>query len=104
MLNTKMNKDQFINYIQKIKEKDKLVSKVYKASNGLIDITNLEDALNEPFHYLESIFFTDIERDIISWYLYEYNKDRMKIWDSKTGEEIANIIDIEALWEYLNRE
>lgn len=104
MLKDKISKEQFIDYIDKIKEKDKLIHSIYQSSNRLIDLIEFSDKIIQPYNLLEKIFFTDIERDYIYWFLYEYNEDMMKIYDANTHEVIADIKTVNDLWEYLNRE
>ena len=81
-----------------------MIHSIYQSSNGLIDLIEFSDKIIQPYNLLEKIFFTDIERDYIYWFLYEYNEDMMKIYDANTLEVIADIKTVNDLWEYLNRE
>jgi hypothetical protein len=101
MLEDRITKDQFLDYLDTYKKNDDLINKLYRTSDGLIDFTNLNDALSKPLRKLEKIIFTPYELDIISWYLYE--DVSKKIYDSKTNEIIAILDSDEALWNYLNK-
>lgn len=104
MLKDKISKDDFFRYLKGLRKVSKYVMDTYDNTDGYVDLINLESALTEPYHIIEKAFFTNVEYDVISWYLYEYDEDKMKIWDSQTKEVIADIVDDEALWEYLNRD
>ena len=80
MLKDKISKEDFVKYIKESQEVSKLVHKVYEASGRTIDIINLEDELNKPFRIIERNFFTKVELDYISWFLYEYKSGHMKIY------------------------
>lgn len=104
MLKDKITKEQFIEYIQQIQEKDNLIRDIYHISKKTIDLIEFEEILLKPMFLLQKIFFSKSELEYIEWFLYEYNKDMMKIYDAKTHEVIADIQTVEDLWEYLNRE
>ena len=102
MLKDKITKEMFFEYLNGLRHNSQMIDAIYKATNGAFDIINFEDELCRPYHLIEKCFFTHIELDIIGWYLYE-NVEK-KIYNSETHEVIADLIDDEALWEYLNRE
>lgn len=104
MLKDKISKDDFFNYLKLLRKNASVVNAVYETSNKSIDLINFESDMCEPYMIIVKAFFTESELDIINWYLYEFLENDMKIWDSESGEEIANLVDDEALWEYLNRE
>lgn len=104
MLKNKISKDDFFEYLKLLRKNASVVNAVYEASNKSIDLINFETDICEPYLIIVKAFFTKDELDIIDWYLYEFRENDMKIWDSETGEEIVNLVDDEALWEYLNRE
>ena len=106
MLKDKSSKEDFVKYIKESQEVSKLVHKVYEASGRTIDIINLEDELNKPFRIIERNFFTKVELDYISWFLYEYKSGHMKIYKAGTDKEVilADLETIDDLWNWLNEE
>ena len=102
MLKDKISKELFFEYLNGLRNNEKLISGVYEATHRALDLINLEDELTRPYHIIEKCFFTETELDYIYWYLFE--KVEKKIYNSETHEVIADLIDDEALWEYLNRE
>ena len=119
MLKDKISKEDFVKYIKESQEVSKLVHKVYEASGRTIDIINLEDEfqmiqnlheledeLNKPFRIIERNFFTKVELDYISWFLYEYKSGHMKIYKAGTDKEVilADLETIDDLWNWLNEE
>ena len=106
MLKDKISKEDFVKYIKESQEVSKLVHKVYEASGRTIDIINLEDELNKPFRIIERNFFTKVELDYISWFLYEYKSGHMKIYKAGTDKEVvlAELNTIDDLWNWLNEE
>lgn len=106
MLKDKISKDDFVKYIEQSQEVIKLVHKVYEASGRTIDIINLEDELNKPFRIIERNFFTKVELDYISWFLYEYKSGHMKIYKEGTDKEVilADLETVDDLWNWLNEE
>lgn len=101
MLNEKITKEDFFKYLNLIRRNSEIISKIYSDSYRTIDIINLDELLCEPYRIIEKLFFTTDELDIISWYIFEYTEGKMKIYDN--NDMIADIVDDEALWEYLNR-
>ena len=89
-------------YQNKVFNEESVVSSVIDLSPQKINLYFNESS--KAINLLEKIFFTDIERDYIYWFLYEYNEDMMKIYDANTHEVIADIKTVNDLWEYLNRE
>ena len=106
MLKDKISKEDFVKYIKESQEVSKLVHKVYEASGRTIDIINLEDELTKPFRIIERNFFTKVELDYISWFLYEYKSGHMKIYKEGTDKEVilADLETIDDLWNWLNEE
>ena len=106
MLKDKISKEDFVKYIKESQEVSKLVHKVYEASGRTIDIINLEDELNKPFRIIERNFFTKVELDYISWFLYEYKSGHMKIYKEGTDKEVllAELNTVDDLWDWLNKE
>ena len=106
MLKDKISKEDFVKYIKESQEVSKLVHKVYEASGRTIDIINLEDELNKPFRIIERNFFTKVELDYISWFLYEYKSGHMKIYKEGTDKEVilADLETVDDLWNWLNEE
>ena len=106
MLKDKISKEDFVKYIKESQEVSKLVHKVYEASGRTIDIINLEDELTKPFRIIERNFFTKVELDYISWFLYEYKSGHMKIYKAGTDKEVilADLETIDDLWNWLNEE
>lgn len=106
MLKDKISKEDFVKYIKESQEVSKLVHKVYEASGRTIDIINLEDELTKPFRIIERNFFTKVELDYISWFLYEYKSGHMKIYKEGTDKEVilADLETIDDLWNWLNKE
>lgn len=103
-LKDRISKEQFMEYISKIQRNKKMCSDIYETSDELIDVYELVDRFVQPYKLLEKIVFNDIEREFIDWFIYEYNQDMMKIYNTNTNEVIADIQTEEDLWEYLNRE
>lgn len=103
-LSERIPKEDFFDYLDKSRKVDKLISAIYDASNGEIDLINFNDTLTKPFRVIERNFFSATELDIISWYLWEYKKEDMKIYSSNDESIIAEILTDEDLWEYLNRD
>lgn len=101
-LSERIDKLDFFNYLDKLKERADMCLKIYQASGKSLDVINFEDYICEPLRIIERAFFSKIEYDMIGWYLYEYDKDRMKIYHKETGEVLADITDNEELWNYLN--
>ena len=106
MLKDKISKEDFVKYIKESQEVSKLVHKVYEASGRTIDIINLEDELTKPFRIIERNFFTKVELDYISWFLYEYKSGHMKIYKAGTDKEVilADLETVDDLWNWLNEE
>lgn len=106
MLKDKISKEDFVKYIEQSQEVSKLVHKVYEASGRTIDIINLEDELTKPFRIIERNFFTKVELDYISWFLYEYKSGHMKIYKEGTDKEVilADLETVDDLWNWLNEE
>ena len=106
MLKDKISKEDFVKYIEKSKEVEKFVQKIYESSERTIDIINLEMILTEPLRIIERNFFTDIELDYISWFLYEYTEGRMQVYKAGTNREVilAVINTVDDLWDWLNKE
>ena len=104
MLKDKISKEQFFEYLNGLKENSEMVSAIYNASKRNIDMINYEDEITKPYRIIEKLFFTKEELDYISWYVYEFDADRMKIYDANTHKVIANLETNEDLWIYLNKE
>ena len=70
------------------------------------NLHELEDELNKPFRIIERNFFTKVELDYISWFLYEYKSGHMKIYKAGTDKEVilADLETIDDLWNWLNEE
>lgn len=102
MLKNKISKELFFDYLNGLRNNEKLISGVYEATNRALDLINFDDELTRPFHIIEKCFFTESELDYIYWYLFEEVEKR--IYDAKTHAEIAYLHDDESLWEFLNRE
>ena len=102
MLKNKMTKEQFLEYLKLLRDRSNFIDDVYNSSRRYIDIIELNDFLTRPYTFIEKLFFSKEEYDIIGWYLWE-DVDK-KIYDLESKEVIAELNDDEALWEYLNRE
>lgn len=103
-LSERISKEDFFDYLDKLRKVDKMIDAIYQASNGEIDLINFNDTLSKPFRVIERNFFSPTELDIISWYLWEYDEKMMKIYSSDDRHVIAEILTDEDLWEYLNRD
>ncbi len=101
MLKDKMNKEQFLEYLKLLRDRSNFIDDVYNSSRRYIDIIELNDFLTRPYTFIEKLFFSEEEYDIIGWYLWE-NVDH-KIYNSN-NEVIADLCNDEAVWEYLNQE
>lgn len=102
MLKDKISKELFFKYLNGLRHNSKMINQIYEATFRALDLINLEEELSKPYHIIEKCFFTESELDYIYWYLFE--RVEKKIYDAKTHEVIADLVDDEALWEYLNRE
>lgn len=96
----RISKEGFIEYIKKKRDIDDLCLNVYTASNNTIDLANYIDLMNKPLEIIEKFFFSPIELDYITWYLYE-NVDK-KIYNSQDKSLIAELKTDDDLWDYLN--
>lgn len=101
-LEKRISKEDFFEYLDKSKERSDMIFNVYKSTGKSLDLINFEDYITEPYRILVKHFFSNVELDYISWYLYEYEEGKMKIYDN--DGLIADIIDNEALWNFLNRD
>lgn len=101
-LEKRISKEDFFEYLDKSKERSDMLFNVYKSTGKSLDLINFESYITEPYRILEKHFFSNVELDYIFWYLYEYEEGKMKIYDN--GGLIADIIDNEALWDFLNRD
>lgn len=106
MLKDKISKEDFVKYIEESLKVSKLVHNVYEASNRTVDLINLEEDLTRPFRIIEKNFFTKVELDYISWFLYEYDEGKMKIYKAGTDKEVvlAELNTVDDLWDWLNKE
>lgn len=100
----RISKEDFFEYLDKSRKIDKMIEAIYQATNGEIDLINFNDTLTKPFRIIERNFFSNVELDMISWYLWEYDEKMMKIYSSDDKHVIAEILTDEDLWEYLNRD
>ena len=103
-LSERISKEDFFDYLDKSRKVDKMIDAIYQASNGEIDLINFNDTLSKPFRIIERNFFSNVELDMISWYLWEYDEKMMKIYSNDDRHVIAEILTDEDLWEYLNRD
>lgn len=103
-LSERISKEDFFDYLDKSRKVDKMIEAIYQATNGEIDLINFNDTLTKPFRIIERNFFSNVELDIISWYLWEYDEKKMKIYSNDDRHVIAEILTDEDLWEYLNRD
>lgn len=101
-LSERISKEDFFDYLDKLKDRSDMFRKVYESTGKSLDLINFEDYICEPLRIIEKAFFSKIEYDMISWFLYEYDEGKMKIYDKDTNEVLAEITDNEALWDYLN--
>lgn len=99
-LEKRIDKREFIKYLEAQRKINKVCLDVYTASHNTLDLANYEDFITEPTHILEKAFFSDIELDYIYWYLYE--DVEKKIYDNDTKSVIAELNTDEDLWDYLN--
>lgn len=103
-LSERISKEDFFDYLDKSRKVDKMIEAIYQATNGEIDLINFNDTLTKPFRIIERNFFSNVELDMISWYLWEYDEKMMKIYSNDDRHVIAEILTDEDLWEYLNRD
>lgn len=103
-LSERISKEDFFDYLDKSRKVDKMIDTIYQASNGEIDLINFNDTLSKPFRIIKRNFFSNVELDLISWYLWEYDEKMMKIYSNDDRHVIAEILTDEDLWEYLNRD
>lgn len=105
-LSERISKEDFFDYLNESRKIDKMIETIYQCSDGNLDLINFNDYLTKPLRIIERNFFSYIEKDLISWYLWEYKEDSMKIYKADTNKEeiIAEILTDEDLWEYLNRD
>lgn len=101
-LKDKISKNDFFNFINMLNNNYDMTNDIYAASNRTIDLINYDDEINKPYMFIVERFFSEIEWDCITWYVYEYRKGDMKIYDSKNGKVIADLETDEDLWNYLN--
>lgn len=105
-LSERISKKDFFDYLDKSRKVDKMIETIYQCSDGNLDLINFNDFLTKPLRIIERNFFSYIEKDLISWYLWEYKEGDMKIYKAGTNKEevIAEILTDDDLWEYLNRD
>ena len=103
-LSERISKKDFFDYLDKSRKVDKMIETIYQCSDGNFDLINFNDFLTKPLRIIERNFFSYIEKDLISWYLWEYKEGDMKIYRSDDREVIAELKTDEDLWEYLNRD
>lgn len=103
-LSERISKEDFFDYLDESRKVDKMIDAIYQCSDRNLDLINFNDILTKPFRIIERNFFSNVELDIISWYLWEYDEKRMKIYSSDDKSVIAEILTDEDLWEYLNRD
>ena len=103
-LSERISKEDFFDYLDKSRKVDKMIEAIYQATDGDIDLINFNDTLTKPFRIIERNFFSNVELDMISWYLWEYDEKMMKIYSNDDRHVIAEILTDEDLWEYLNRD
>lgn len=105
-LSERISKKDFFDYLDKSRKVDKMIETIYQCSDGNLDLINFNDFLTKPLRIIERNFFSYIEKDLISWYLWEYKEGDMKIYKAGTNKEevIAEILTDEDLWEYLNKD
>lgn len=103
-LSERISKEEFFKYLDEYRKIDKMIETIYQCSNGNLDLINFNDFLTKPLRIIERNFFSYIEKDLISWYLWEYKEGGMKIYRSDNREVIAELKTDEDLWEYLNRD
>lgn len=103
-LSEKISKEDFFDYLNKSREIDKMIGTIYQSSKGNLDLINFNDYLTKPLRIIERNFFSYIEKEMISWYLWEYKEGDMKIYKPNTNEIIAELKNDDDLWEYLNRD
>lgn len=101
-LSERISKEDFFDYLDKLKDRSDMVCKVYETTGKSLDLINFEDYICKPLRIIEKAFFSKIEYDTICWFLYEYNEGKMKIYYKDTNEVLAEITDNESLWDYLN--
>ena len=105
-LSERISKEDFFKYLDEYRKIDKMIETIYQCSDGNLDLINFNDFLTKPLRIIERNFFSIAEKDLISWYLYEYKEENMKIYKAGTNKEevIAEILTDDDLWEYLNRD
>ena len=103
-LSERISKEDFFDYLDESRKVDKMIDAIYQCSDRNLDLINFNDILTKPFRIIERNFFSNVELDIISWYLWEYKEGDMKIYRSDDREVIAELKTDEDLWEYLNRD
>ena len=105
-LSERISKEDFFDYLNKTRERDKVIETVYQCSDRNLDLINFQDWITKPLRVIERNFFSIAEKDLISWYLYEYKEENMKIYKAGPNKEevIAEILTDDDLWEYLNRD
>lgn len=64
-----------------------------------IDLINFTEDYHNVVNLLLKSYYGKEGEDIIGWWLYE--DVEKNIYDSETGEVIANLTTIESLWEYV---
>lgn len=107
MLKDKISKEDFFKFIDGLKRNIEEDYLLYTLTDGSLTLTNFVERVTEPYYIILQNFFTEVELDYIMWYLCEYDEDSMGVYETdENGNEveIANIVNNESLWEYLNRE
>ena len=103
-LNERISKEDFFKYLDLSRKVSKCIDSIYDASDKELDLINFNDFLTKPLRIIERNFFSNVELDMISWYLWEYDEKLMKIYSNDDRSVIAEILTDEDLWEYLNRD
>jgi hypothetical protein len=102
----KLSKEEFVKYIQSRINQDKLLDEINKLDIG---VSLFEGKLLDPLDTLHSIVFTESQRDLIDWWLWDAPDqgrcvESSNIWDSKTNKVIATLLTPEDLYDYLNKD
>ena len=96
----RIKKDTFFKIVSDLKNLYDRDSAVYEASGKTIELINYADDYMTVIDMLSEVVFTDSEWDTITWYLYE--DVEKTIWMGDEKKPIAQLNNIEDLWEYLH--
>ena len=101
-LQDRISKENYIKYFSLLGNLEDQASQIYKITNGNLDFGNYISQFSSLNMILEKCIFTEVELDLIFWYLYE--DVEKKLYDSITHNVIIEFKSLEDVYDYLNNE